>query len=75
MVWYDMVWYDIYICIIFLYSLAGRLDFNPLSDEMRGEDGVSFTLSPPNGMELPSKGFDKGDTAIFQSPPQDGYEI
>lgn len=49
-------------------SIAGRLDFNPLTDELTGADGKKFKLDSPFGDELPSKGFDPGmDT--YDAPP------
>ncbi len=36
-------------------ALAGRLDFNPLTDELEGEGGKKFKLNSPYGDELPSK--------------------
>ncbi|XP_017477399.1 PREDICTED: probable aconitate hydratase, mitochondrial [Rhagoletis zephyria] len=55
-------------------SIAGRLDFNPLTDELTGSDGKKFKLSAPFGDELPSKGFDPGmDT--FDAPPKDGEAV
>lgn len=41
-------------------SIAGRLDFNPLVDSLKGADGKEFKLAPPFADELPSKGFDPG---------------
>lgn len=50
-------------------SIAGRLDFNPLTDELTGSDGKKFKLIAPFGDELPSNGFDPGmDT--FDAPPK-----
>lgn len=49
-------------------SIAGRLDFNPLTDELTGSDGKKFKLDSPYGDELPSRGFDPGmDT--YDAPP------
>lgn len=49
-------------------SIAGRLDFNPLTDELTGTDGKKFKLDAPFGDELPSRGFDPGmDT--YDAPP------
>lgn len=49
-------------------SIAGRLDFNPLTDSLTGKDGKQFKLKAPFGDELPSKGFDPGmDT--YDAPP------
>src|SRR5262249_39604382 len=42
------------------YALAGRLSFNPLTDELKGGDGKGFKLTPPKkAPELPQKGFVK----------------
>lgn len=41
-------------------SIAGRLDFNPLTDTLKGSDGKEFKLEAPFADELPSKGFDPG---------------
>merc|ERR1711970_49845 len=52
-------------------SLAGRLDFNPLTDTLKGADGVEFKLSAPHADELPVRGFDPGEDT-YQAPPADG---
>lgn len=55
-------------------SIAGRLDFNPLTDTLTGSDGKAFKLEAPFGDELPTKGFDPGmDT--YQAPPSDGSSV
>lgn len=55
-------------------SIAGRLDFNPLTDELTGSDGKKFKLDAPFGDELPSRGFDPGmDT--YDAPPSDGAKV
>jgi aconitate hydratase len=51
------------------YALAGTLAFNPLTDEI---DGVR--LSAPFGDELPSQGFESGDSGFIE-PPSDGRSI
>jgi aconitate hydratase len=51
------------------YALAGTLDFDPLHDDI---DGVR--LDPPVGEELPSKGFDAGESG-FLAPPPDGSGV
>lgn len=43
-----------------MLSIAGRLDFNPLTDSLKGADGKEFKLDPPFADELPAKGFDPG---------------
>jgi len=55
-------------------SIAGTLDFNPVSDELTGSDGKKFKLSSPFGDELPAKGFDPGQDT-YQSPLPDGSAV
>lgn len=55
-------------------AIAGRLDFNPLTDELTGSDGKKFKLEPPSGDELPKSGFDPGQDT-FQAPPKDGSNV
>ncbi|XP_038064666.1 probable aconitate hydratase, mitochondrial, partial [Patiria miniata] len=50
-------------------ALAGRLDFNPMTDELIGANGEKFKLDSPYGDELPSKGFDPGEDTY--QPPAD----
>src|SRR3954469_10830907 len=49
--------------MVIAYALAGTLDFNPLTDDV---DGVK--LDAPVGEDLPSRGFDPGESG-FQAPP------
>lgn len=58
-------------------SIAGRLDFNPLTDTLKGKDGKEFKLDAPFGDELPSRGFDPG-TDTYAAPTKvqtQEYEI
>ncbi|XP_026749844.1 probable aconitate hydratase, mitochondrial [Galleria mellonella] len=55
-------------------SLAGRLDFNPVTDELTGSDGKKFKLSDPFADELPAKGFDPGQDT-YEHPPADGSKV
>ncbi|CAH1957944.1 unnamed protein product [Acanthoscelides obtectus] len=55
-------------------SIAGRLDFNPLTDELTGSDGKKFKLPSPFGDELPSKGFDPGQDT-YVAPAKDGSNV
>ena len=42
-------------------ALAGRLDFNPLTDTLMDADGTAFRLDPPGrAPEVPGEGFDPG---------------
>lgn len=43
-------------------ALAGRLSFDPATDELENEKGEKIKLNPPKGLELPTKGFDKGES-------------
>jgi aconitate hydratase len=49
-------------------TLAGRLDFNPATDTIMTPSGKPFKFQPPNGDELPRKGWDAGENT-FQAPP------
>eukprot|EP01087_Luapelamoeba_hula_P024484 TRINITY_DN932_c0_g1_i1.p1 TRINITY_DN932_c0_g1~~TRINITY_DN932_c0_g1_i1.p1 ORF type:complete len:791 (+),score=129.90 TRINITY_DN932_c0_g1_i1:100-2472(+) len=55
-------------------SIAGSLTFNPLTDELTGSDGKKFKLQPPEGKELPPKGFDPGEDT-YQPPSADGSKV
>lgn len=55
-------------------SIAGRLDFNPLTDDLTGADGKKFKLDAPFGDELPQKGFDPG-MHTYEAPPSDGSKV
>lgn len=54
--------------------LAGRLDFNPMTDSLKDKDGNDFKLSPPVGDELPARGFDAGEDT-YQAPPGSGENL
>lgn len=55
-------------------SIAGSLDFNPLTDTLKGANGKDFKLTPPFGDELPSKGFDPGQDT-YLAPVADGSKV
>lgn len=55
-------------------AIAGRLDFNPLTDTLINEKGEAVKLDEPSGMELPQKGFAVED-AGYQAPAADGSGI
>ncbi len=60
--------------IVTAIALAGRLDFNPITDTLVNEDGVAVMLDEPTGMELPPRGFDVED-AGFIAPAADGSGV
>ncbi|MFA9190353.1 aconitate hydratase [Flavobacterium sp. FZUC8N2.13] len=55
-------------------AISGRLDFNPLTDNLINDKGEEVKLNAPFGDELPSKGFDVED-AGFQAPAEDGSSV
>jgi aconitate hydratase len=55
-------------------TLAGTLDFNPLTDKLKAADGSEFVLDSPYGDELPQRGFDAGEDT-YQAPPADGSSV
>lgn len=55
-------------------ALAGRLDFNPLTDTLVNANGEHVKLDTPSGQELPPKGFDVED-AGYQAPMEDGSGV
>lgn len=60
--------------MVMALSIAGRLDFNPLTDTLINEDGEEVRLDVPTGDELPEKGFDVEDNG-YQAPAADGSNI
>ena len=55
-------------------AVAGRLSFNPLSDDLTGADGKPVRLMPPKpAPEVPAEGFIQ-DTESFLAPPENGAE-
>jgi len=55
-------------------TLAGTLDFNPLTDSIPAPDGSDLKLSDPYGDGLPADGFDPGEDT-YQHPPADGSSV
>lgn len=60
--------------IVTAYALAGRLSFNPLTDTLVNEKGEHVKLEPPTGVELPSRGFDPGDSG-YVAPAADASKV
>ena len=55
-------------------TLAGTLNFNPVTDTLKDKDGNEFRLKEPTGDALPSKGYKSGrDT--YQAPPTDRTSV
>ena len=55
-------------------AIAGRLDFNPLTDTLINENGEEVTLDEPTGWELPPKGFEVKDNG-YLAPEEDGRGV
>lgn len=55
-------------------AIAGRLDFNPITDTLTNTNGEQIKLNEPTGFELPPKGFDVDDNG-YQEPAEDGSGI
>ncbi|KAL0260002.1 Aconitate hydratase mitochondrial [Diplodia seriata] len=56
--------------LVVALTIAGTLNFNPLTDTLKGADGKEFKLKEPHGDGLPSQGFDPGRNT-YQAPPAD----
>lgn len=59
--------------VVMALGLAGRIDFNPLTDELVGPKGT-IKLKAPEAPELPSKGF-VADTEGYQKPQGKNAEV
>ena len=60
--------------LVVALTLAGTLNFNPLTDTLKDKDGNEFKLSPPTGDGLPANGYDPGQDT-YQAPPEDRQSI
>ncbi|KAK0290609.1 Aconitate hydratase mitochondrial [Friedmanniomyces endolithicus] len=60
--------------LVVAMTIAGSLNFNPLTDTLKDKDGNDFKLSVPTGEALPSQGFDPGNDT-YQAPPEDRASI
>ena len=55
-------------------AIAGRLDFNPLTDTLINNKGEEVMLDEPTGWELPPKGFEVKDNGYLE-PLEDGSGV
>jgi aconitate hydratase len=55
-------------------AIAGRLDFNPLTDKLINENGEEVMFDEPTGWELPPKGFAVDDNG-YLAPEPDGSHV
>ncbi|KAJ5976254.1 hypothetical protein N7481_009961 [Penicillium waksmanii] len=66
--------------IVVAMTVAGTLNFNPMTDKLKDKDGNEFMLKEPTGEGLPSRGYDPGmDTYqsidVVVSPNSDRLQI
>ena len=55
-------------------AIAGRLDFNPMTDTLINEKGQEVKFDEPTGWELPPKGFEVKENG-YLAPEEDGYHV
>jgi len=55
-------------------AIAGRLDFNPMTDKLINENGEEVMFDEPSGWELPPKGFEVKDDGYLE-PEEDGSHV
>ncbi|MCB0420060.1 MAG: aconitate hydratase [Bdellovibrionales bacterium] len=60
--------------IVMALGLAGRLDFNPMTDSLKGANGEEVKFSIPEAPELPSDGF-VHDPEAYKAPQGQGVEV
>ncbi|OAL46273.1 aconitate hydratase-like protein [Pyrenochaeta sp. DS3sAY3a] len=56
--------------LVVALTIAGTLNFNPLTDTLKDKDGNEFKLKEPSGQGLPANGYDPGQDT-YQAPPAD----
>ncbi|MDR6300461.1 aconitate hydratase [Mesonia maritima] len=55
-------------------AISGRLDFDPTRDKLINEDGEEVMLEEPQGIELPSQGFEVKENGYVE-PLEDGSGV
>nr|POF15308.1 aconitate hydratase, mitochondrial [Quercus suber] len=60
--------------LVVAMTVAGTLNFNPLTDTVKDKDGKDFKLAPPSGAGLPANGYDPGQDT-YQAPPEDRASV
>lgn len=60
--------------LVVALSIAGTLNFNPLTDTLKDKDGKEFKLKPPTGNGLPTNGYDPGQDT-YSPPPADRSSV
>jgi aconitate hydratase len=60
--------------MVLAMTIAGTLNFNPLTDKLKDKDGNEFMLKEPTGDGLPKNGYDAGEDT-YQAPPADRSQV
>lgn len=60
--------------IVTALVFAGDLTFNPLTDSLTNENGEQVKFDPPQGIELPPRGFSAEDVG-YQAPSKDQSSV
>lgn len=60
--------------VVTALAIAGRLDFNPVTDTLINDEGEEVRLDEPRGYELPPEGFAVED-AGYIAPAEDGSSV
>jgi aconitate hydratase len=60
--------------LVTAFVFSGDLTFNPITDTLTGPNGKPFKFQPPNGAELPPRGYDPGENT-YQAPPSDRSNV
>ncbi|MGH8058871.1 MAG: aconitase family protein, partial [Candidatus Entotheonellia bacterium] len=60
--------------VVTAYAFAGDLSFDPVHGSLKTVDGKELKFEPPQGEELPAKGFAKGEEGFIQ-PAENGDAV
>jgi aconitate hydratase len=60
--------------IVTALAIAGKMTFNPMTDFLTNDKGEQVKFDEPKGLELPSKGFLKGEDGYI-SPADEGSKV
>jgi aconitate hydratase len=60
--------------MVIALAVAGRIDFNPVTDELEASDGRRFKLAPPEAPELPERGFVEALEG-YEAPAADATKV
>jgi len=60
--------------IVTAYAFSGDLTFDPVHGTLKTADGKTLKFQPPQGEELPAKGFAKGEEGYIE-PAADGSKL